>query len=74
MLTHKEIVEELGGYQEVSRCLRVHLERVRFWAIRDSIPPEFWADVVDLGRAKGKPGISMRMLSWGRKRRLQQAS
>lgn len=51
MRTHAQIVEDGGGYKAVAEKLSLPSERARFWAMRDSIPGEFWKKVSDGGLA-----------------------
>ena len=50
MRTHAKIIEDGGGYQAVaSKVPNTIAARVRFWAKRSSIPPEFWTGFVGAG-------------------------
>lgn len=42
MRTHQDIISDAGGYKALAQRMGLSPERVRFWARRGSIPPEFW--------------------------------
>lgn len=51
MRTHKEIIEDSGGWRAVRQKLGMSEDeyRAKFWYFRDSIPCEFWVDLEQLG-------------------------
>ena len=56
MRTHLQIIDEAGGYKALAEKLtaaghRFSAEQTRFWARRETIPPERWPAMAEAGLA-----------------------
>lgn len=51
MRTHLQVIEAAGGYQALAPALGLATSRVRFWQRRAWIPPEYWAQIANVGIA-----------------------
>jgi hypothetical protein len=47
MRTHRQIIDDAGGYQALSAKIGEPASRVRFWHRRSSIPAEAWKACAD---------------------------
>jgi hypothetical protein len=55
-----EVVDRFGGDQRLADTLRVARVVVAAWKHRDSIPPAYWEQIIEVARARDMLGITMR--------------
>lgn len=67
MLTSSSIIDALGGTGSLSMALGAPASTISTWRVR-GIPPDRWAEIVDIAEEKGCPAITFDALAYLRKR------
>jgi len=63
MQTWSEIFDALGGVQTVAKAIGVKREHAHVMKHRNSIPAEYWSDLVDCAKAQDVPGVDFKTLA-----------
>jgi hypothetical protein len=58
MKTPSDILNDLGGPDEVARATAIAPSAVLYWARRQSIPSRHWPKLIDLAQRKRVPGVN----------------
>lgn len=73
MQSFSDIIDALGGSGVLSKALGLPLGTTSAMKTRDSIPPEYWRDVVSLAKSRGVDGVTyerMAVFAAARKKRV----
>ena len=62
-MTHAEIIALWESTSDLSDTLNVSAQVIRKWKMRDSIPCEYWAALVEDAKAQDIDGVSLEALA-----------
>lgn len=63
-LTYRELLDAIGTPMEVADGLgTVSAQLVRMWGRRNSIPAEYWLDLIALAQENGTEGVTLEALA-----------
>lgn len=63
MKSFAEVIDAFGGAQPFAAALSIPGSHARTMKARDSIPPEYWPEVVQQAASRGVPGVSYELLA-----------
>lgn len=63
MNSHRQIIDRWGNRAAFAREVGVDYQVARQWCNRNSIPSEYWMDVVNAAQRRGFPDISLDLLA-----------
>jgi hypothetical protein len=62
MDTFSDLISDLGGSAAVANRIGLPAGHVRQWRKRNSIPPHYWHDIVDVAKKQGKREVTVTAL------------
>lgn len=63
MNSHREIIELWSSRADLAREVGVDYQTARQWHLRNSIPSEYWCDLVRVAQERGLDQISVDLLA-----------
>lgn len=64
----RDLIVDLGGPSALANVLQVEPNAVRQWKSRNTIPPVYWPNVIELAERKKRPGVTFDWLRAAREK------
>ena len=62
MLTFQALIEDIGGVRSLAEGFSITESHARVMKTRNSIPPEYWPQLIKMARAKRIVGVNVEAL------------